>query len=52
MKMFQNVAGYFRELLATLKSIEAHLARLSSCVRTNHHSHGDRASLSTKHWND
>lgn len=44
--------AYFRELLATLKRIEEHLARLASCVKTRHHTHGDQASLSTKHWND
>lgn len=57
---------YFKELLATLKSIDNHLnhlrmtehssneylLRLSSCVKEGHHRHGDKASLSTKHWND
>lgn len=42
---------YFRELLDTLKRIEAHLALLSRCVREDHHTYGDRASLSTKDWN-
>ena len=50
---------YFKELLYTLKLIDTKLAsiergiiQLSSCVERNHHSHGDRNSLSTKHWND
>lgn len=50
---------YFRELLYTLKAalfvlkeIEKHLKLISSCVKTNHHDHGDKASMSTKHWND
>lgn len=57
---------YFRDLLATLKSIDSqlkelketsestnkHALRLSECVRKDHHSHGDRSSISTKHWND
>lgn len=43
---------YFKELLQTLKQIEKHLETLASCVRTEHHSHGDRSSISTKHWND
>jgi hypothetical protein len=50
---------YFKELLETLKSIDAKLEsietgiiRLSSCVMSKHHSHGDSNSLSTKHWND
>lgn len=57
---------YFKELLSTLKSINAHLNelrkteqssneylhRLSECVRTSSRSHGDKTSLSTKHWND
>jgi hypothetical protein len=49
---------YFRDLLATLKSIDENLKKIerntkmvSDCVRKNHHSHGDQASLSTKHWN-
>lgn len=44
--------AYFKDLLATLKRIEAHLATLAACVRVGHHTHGDRTSLSTKHWND
>lgn len=43
---------YFRDLLAILRSIDARLAKLEACVRVNHHDHGDRASISTKHWND
>jgi hypothetical protein len=43
---------YFKELLETLKKIEKHLGKLSSCVREQHHNHGDRVSISTKHWND
>lgn len=57
---------YFKELLITLKSIDAHLnelrktehssneylQKLSKCVYTEHHRHGDNTSLSTKHWND
>lgn len=57
---------YFKELLCTLKSINTHLNelrkteqssneylhKLSECVYTKHHSHGDTTSLSTKHWND
>jgi hypothetical protein len=57
---------YFKKLLNTLISIDKHLneirkssdlaehylQKISRCVRENHHSHGDSASLSTKHWND
>lgn len=50
---------YFKDLLKTLKSIDSNLAniarnteRLAKCVKEDHHSHGDRASVSTKHWND
>ena len=50
---------FFKELLETLKSIDNRLAtieantkNLSDCVKRNHHGHGDRCSLSTKHWND
>lgn len=51
--------NYFKELLATLKSIDENLKKIESntknvsdCVKRNHHSYGDSASLSTKHWND
>jgi hypothetical protein len=44
--------NYFKQLLATLKSIDASLKELSVCVRHDHHGHGDRHSISTKHWND
>jgi hypothetical protein len=44
--------AYFRELLDTLKRIEKHLEKLAMCVSTDHHRYVDRASLSTKHWND
>lgn len=47
-----KIINYFRELLATLQRIERHLARIASTVRSEHHKHGDRHSLSTKHWND
>jgi len=43
---------YFRNLLFVLKQIEAHLSKISSCVYAKHHGHGDRCSISTKHWND
>ncbi len=43
---------YFRDLLLTLKNIEKHLEKLAKCVHEKHHSHGDRMSLSIKHWND
>lgn len=43
---------YFKELLATLKAIEQHLSHLAHCVKVDHHRHGDRYSMSTKHWND
>jgi len=43
---------YFKDLLATLKSIESSLKVIASCVTENPQGHGDRVSLSTKHWND
>lgn len=57
---------YFKDLLTTLKSIDSslkelketgvstnkHVLKLSGCVKEGHHRHGDRASISTKHWND
>lgn len=43
---------YFKDVLATLKRIESHLARLANCVVRNRYGHGDRESISTKHWND
>lgn len=50
---------YFKDLLLTLKNIERELndineklKPLSECVKTNPRRHGDRVSLSTKHWND
>lgn len=43
---------YFSELLKTLKRIDSRLAditentkRVSNCVKTDHHSHGDKSSL-------
>lgn len=46
-----RIIKYFRELLATLKRIETHLAKIAGCVYEGHHRHGDRCSISTKHWN-
>jgi len=43
---------YFKELLTTLVKIEKHLEKISKCVAEKHHGHGDRFSISTKHWND
>jgi uncharacterized protein YdcH (DUF465 family) len=57
---------YFKELLKVLKSIDTHLNelrktenstneyiyKLSKCVKEEHNYHGDRFSISTKHWND
>lgn len=42
---------YFKELLKTLKSIDSNLTKISNCVQENHHTHGDKASISVKHWN-
>jgi hypothetical protein len=47
-----KIVLYFREILQTLKSIDASLKSLAACVKRDHHGHGDRVSLSTKHWND
>lgn len=44
--------AYFKDLLNTLKRIEKHLETLAKCVKERHHSHGDQASISTKHWNE
>jgi len=44
--------NYFKELLSTLKRIESHLEKLSSCVKISGRDYGDRVSISTKHWND
>jgi hypothetical protein len=43
---------YFKELLITLKNIEKHLETIAACVKTNSGGHGDKKSLSVKHWND
>jgi hypothetical protein len=45
---------YFRDLLAVLKSIDARLARLESCVTTygRNHSNGYKPHIRTGHWND
>lgn len=44
--------NYFKDVLATLKRIEEHLAKLAACVRESDRDYGDRGSISTKHWND
>ena len=48
--------NYFKELLATIKSIDASLKTLNSncdkVIIKSSKQHGDRYSLSTKHWND
>ncbi len=44
--------NYFKELLVTLRAIEKHLEHIARCVKVDHHRHGDRYSVSTKHWND
>jgi hypothetical protein len=50
---------YFKELLSTLKSIDAQLKAsdkklelLSSCVKAEHSGDGAKTSISTKLWND
>jgi len=43
--------NYFCDLLRVLKSIEKHLSCIARCVRLDHHSFGDDASISVKHWN-
>lgn len=50
--MAKKVVDYFKELLKTLKEIECHLKKLSDCVVDRSGSHGDRFTISTKHWND
>lgn len=40
------------EILDTLRSIDARLKRLESCVKENHRSHGARTYFTTGHWND
>lgn len=40
------------ELIKELRKINNHLEKLSKCVKQNPHPHGDRSSISTKHWND
>jgi hypothetical protein len=48
----KKIINYFKELLVTLKKIESHLEKLSNCVSSSSRNHGDRFSISTKHWND
>ena len=45
---------YFRELLATLKSIDARLKRFEELIDSppSHHSRGYKKYLRTGHWND
>lgn len=40
------------ETLELLRRIDRNLQRLANCVRESHHTHGDRWSISSKHWND
>ena len=56
--MESKMIKYFKDLLSTLKSIDAQLKEsnkdlslLSDCVKKNHHAHGDKSSISVKHWN-
>lgn len=42
--------AYFRDLLATLKAIEAHLALIASCVKKPRRWEGN--SLTTRDYND
>ena len=48
----QIMIKYFKELLKTLKQIESHLRKISDCVVDRGGKHGDRFTISTKHWND
>jgi len=43
--------NYFRELLKTLKSIDASLKRLALCVTDNQRDHGAKQFLRTGNWN-
>ena len=45
-----NFVKYFRELLKTLKSIEAHLELLSGCVDKSNHR--GKSCITAGHWND
>lgn len=42
--------AYFRDLLATLKRIEEHLALLASCVKKQNRCEGN--SIRQRHYND
>lgn len=39
-------------MLELLHNIDYSLQRLANCVKKDHHSHGDKWSISSKHWND
>lgn len=44
--------NYFRELLATLKSIQHSLQMLAECVQKNPRHYGVKFFISTGNWND
>lgn len=46
-----DIEKYAKEHAERQKRIEKHLEKLANCVREGHHAHGDRSSISTKHWN-
>ena len=44
--------NYFKDLLATLKSIDSSLKKIASAVRVNHRSHGASHYMNMGHWNE
>lgn len=48
----KKIIGYFLDLLLTLKKIEEHLAKVSSCVAQNRRDYGHKKYFITGHWND
>ena len=50
--MIKSIKKWASDVLNELTLIRKELEKLSSCVKSHHHGHGDTNSLSTKHWND
>lgn len=50
--MINSIKKWANEILSEIKKIRVALEKIASCVKSDHHQHGDKSSISTKHWND
>jgi NurA-like 5'-3' nuclease len=53
-RIINNITGIRKneEILKELREINRNISKIADCVQDNRRPHGDRKSISIKHWND